>query len=793
MKNCYLFFFTLLLSIAGSYAQKGELSGKVIDQVSKKAVPYVSVVCKNNKKEIVSGGISNENGLFIIKKLPFQQLFVEIQSIGYRTIQKTIYLNKDNPKVDLGTLLLEESNNTLENVEIKGETASLVQKIDRKIINVGKDLSASGANALQLLQNLPTLDVDPVNGTVSLRGNDNVRILVDGKPSNLDNDQLLRQIRSNSIKQVEIITNPSAKYSPEGMSGLINLVLKKNAQIGFNGSISAGVEHSKNTRPDFYFESNYKTGKVNFYGNYSYNFGDYATIFSYDRTDIDLFQNLDFLNDSQGHNFRIGADITLYEQNILSIYTSQGFNPNSLRTQTTILENNIQTSNTTYFSDYNLRDETYNIGYLHNFDKKGQQLELELNYSIFEEPEVANNTDALDGSSILNFNSTIEHTRKLWLANIDYTKPIEKGNIEIGLEYRKRNVANNIITNQQIQITPPTIQPFGNTKLTYDRDIFSGYINFNKEFGKFSFQSGLRAEQLKLDAFFTNPTQGDSAIKQDVFSLYPSAFLLYQLTDDDSFQISYSRRVNRPSIYHVYSILEWYSPLTVSVGNPNLRQQFTNSVEFNYTKNFKKGFLSLGAFYRRSNDYIGALIQTDPVNPDRQLRTFINYDYADDFGMEMSAKYKAIQWWSISPSLETYIQQSQGFLNNRLENITNTNIKGRIRNSLRVSKKIKLQFDAIYRGRNATIQQTLEPYTYFNASARFSLFDGNGSLNIRGNDIFNNRDFNIISNNPFPQNVHYDLELDLIYVGFTYNFGSGKNRERERKYRDNNEKQKGLL
>ncbi len=788
-----LIIFSLFLLLLKSYSQNGNISGIIIDKISKKPIPYASVTCKNVQNKIITGVITNKKGFFVLKKLPLKELIVDIQFIGYQKINKSVILSSNNSKIDIGKISLSEITTKLDEVEIESKKTTIVQKIDRKIINVGNDLAASGTNALEMLQNIPTLDVHPVSGAISLRGDNNVRILIDGKPSNIDNSQLLKQIRSNSIKKVELITNPSAKYSPEGMSGIINLILKKNTQIGFNGSVTLGVERNKHTRPDFYIDANYKTGNINFYGNYNYNFGDVTTIFSYDRTDIDLFQHLDFLNKYEGHNFKIGADITLGKKDILSVYSSQGYNPSSLLTKTFISENNLQTSNTNYFSDYGLRDQDYNLDYLHTFDDKGQQLEVELNYSIYGEPEKAANTDLLDKNSILNFNSDIIHTRSLWLANLDYTKPIKKGKIELGLEFRRQDIQNKITTNQQIQSTVTTIQPFGNTTLSYERNIFSAYINFNKTFGKFSFQGGLRAEQLDLTALFTNPTQGNANIKQDIFSLYPSAFLTYQITSNDSFQLSYSRRVNRPSIYHVYSILEWYSPLTISVGNPNLRQQFTNSIEFNYTKNFEKGYLALGTFYRRTNDVIGALIQIDPINPNRQSRTFTNYDYANNYGIDISANYKPIKWWSLSPSTETYIQQSQSLINNNIEKVDNIYIKSRISNSFTITKKLKIQFDGIHLGKRVNVQQTRKPFTYFNLAARLTLFNGNGSLSIRGSDIFDALNYEIIADNPFPQNLNYDIEADLFYIGFTYNFGNGKNSARERKYRDNNEAQKGLF
>ncbi|TCI84729.1 outer membrane beta-barrel family protein [Tenacibaculum sp. M341] len=777
------------------FSQEGTLSGTIIDATTKEPISYVTITCKDTSNKVITGIITDKKGKFLISKLPLAKLHVSFKFIGYETINKTITLSEEEPKLAFGVLFLKESDTKLDEVEVNAETTTTVtQKIDRKIINIGNDLSASGTNALQMLQNIPTLDVDPAAGIVSMRGDSNVTVLIDGKPSNLDNAQLLRQIRSNNVKQVELITNPSAKYSPEGMSGLINLVLKKNTQIGFNGSVTLGVERGKHTRPDFLIEANYKTGNINFYGDYNFYFGDYATVFSYDRKDIDFFQNLDFLSKTpNNHTFRFGADIDLGKSDVLSFYRTQRFSDVNFTTETFILENNMLASSTAYFSEYNYRDQAYNIDYLHKFNDKGEELEVELNYSIYGEPEKANNTDFLDTNSILNFDSDISHTRKILLANLDYTKPIKEGKLELGLEFRNQNIDNKIATNQQVMVNSTTTQAVGNTDLTYERSIFSGYANFSKTLGKFSFQAGLRAEQLNLEANFNNTTQGNSEIKDDIFSLYPSAFLTYNVTDNDSFQLNYSRRVNRPSVYHVYSIFEFYSPLVSSIGNPNLLQQFTNSIEFNYTKNFNKGYLILGTFYRRSSDVIGILIETDPLNPQSQIRTFTNYDFADNYGIDVSASYKLSNWWTIRPSVETYVQKSQGFINNRFEEITNSNTKGRLGNSFKINKKLSLQFDAVHNGRRVSVQQTVEPFTYFNASARLSLFNDNGSLTIRGTDIFDAYNYDLIANNPFNQNINYDLEVDVIYIGFSYNFGSGKNKARDRKHRESNEKQKGLL
>lgn len=775
------------------FAQKGTITGTIINEKNQQPIPFASISCIDLQGTIISGVISNENGTFLIEKLPLKELKISIQFIGYKTETKKIPFSKNNSNIDIGIIPLVESSDTLKDVEVQAETSSIVQKIDRKIITVGKDLTAAGTNAFDMFENIPSVSVNRTSGTVSLRGNSNVHILVNEKPSNLSNEQLLKQIRSNTIEKIEIITNPSAKYSPEGMSGLINIVLKKNAQIGFNGSVSAGAEHSKNTRPDAYLNLNYKTGAVNFYGDYSTNFGDYETIFDYNRTDIDLFQHLDFLNNENAHNFKLGADISLSKKHSLSLFTSQNIDIRTLKTTTEIFENNILDVHTDYFSEYDLYDQTYNIDYIYSFNDKEEQLEIEFNYNVTKNPELAESTDFINGSSsILNFNSDIEDTRTLHLFNIDYTKPLTAGKLELGLEFRQQVFENLINTNQIIE-TGSGLESVGNSDVNYKRTMYSGYVNYKTTIKKFAFQTGMRIEQFILDAYFNNTTQGNTIVEDEIFTLYPSVFVSYEMNDKNSFQMSYSRRVDRPSSYHVSPILEWSSPLSISTGNINLRPEFTNSFELNYTRNYKGGFASFGTFYRRTSDKIGLLIGADEANPNRQIRSFTNYDFADSYGFEVAARCKPLKLWTMTPSFEVYIQDSQGLINDELEDITNTQLKARLGNSFKVSKILNVQVSAIHRGKGQSIQHTVDPYTYFNAGAQLAVLNGDGTINFRATDIFNALDFTLVSENPFSQTTAYTLEMDAIYLGFTYSFGSGKNKAKERRNRDNNEAQKTLF
>ncbi|MDD7914600.1 TonB-dependent receptor [Polaribacter ponticola] len=242
----------------------GSVTGKVIDNKTNETLPYVNIVVRDMAKKIITGGITDDNGMFTVKDLPKGNSLVEVQFMGYKIYSKKINISNKSKKINLGTIRLIEDAATLDEIVVRAETSTVVQKVDRKVINVGKDLTATGTTASELLNNVQSVSVDSQTGGISLRGNENVRILVDGKPTNISAAQLLKQIPSTSIKSIELITNPSAKYNPEGMSGIINIILNKNANMGFNGSIDSGVTAGHYVRYNASTNMNYKTGKVNF-------------------------------------------------------------------------------------------------------------------------------------------------------------------------------------------------------------------------------------------------------------------------------------------------------------------------------------------------------------------------------------------------------------------------------------------------------------------------------------------------------------------------------------------------
>ncbi|ARV13738.1 outer membrane beta-barrel family protein [Polaribacter sp. SA4-12] len=783
----------------------GVITGKVIDKITQEALPYVNIVIRDIAKKIITGGITDENGGFNIKDIPKGNSLIEVQYIGFKIYSKKINITKKNKIVNLGTIALEEDSATLDEIVVRAETSTVVQKVDRKVINVGKDLTSAGTTASELLNNVQSVSVDSQSGAISLRGNDNVRVLVDGKPTNISAAQLLKQIPSTSIKSIELITNPSAKYNPEGMSGIINIILNKNANMGFNGSLDTGVTAGHYVRYNASTNMNYKTGKVNFFGNYGYNGGENFNMGFVDRPGSNN-QDFQFINDNQSHLVKIGADIYLNDKNTLSLYTTKNwFNGDGNGRTLVNTANNVLISNARNAQLQENKSNTYNLNYKVDFEKEGHNLEFEATYSTTDSPEDAMNTDVIKNVAdadykIYNYTNDIENDRNNTLLNIDYTNPVSKdGKLELGLEYRTNNTANTNLTDQEREIRDLTnvitgYERVGNSSFDYDRKIYSGYVNYGHKFGKLTMQLGARLEQYEIEGVFNQETAATEKVTDDIFSVYPSAFFTYAASEKNQFQVSYSRRVDRPGIGQLNPIREWSTPLITSIGNPELNPQFTNSFEINYTRQIKNGSITFGSFYRKINDNISRVTYADPLDPDvKQILSFTNFEDTSSYGLEFSANYKVNNWWRINSSMDFYSQKQFGIVdaNSPRIEVTNDVFNARISNSFKASKNLKFQLFAMYRGPSEDIQWKVENMWMVNTGASLTVLKGKGTLKLRVNDIFKGMKFAFNSSSPFVQNGKFNWESQTAYLGFNYRFGSGKNKAKRRRQRDDNTKQSG--
>ncbi len=784
----------------------GVVSGKVIDETTKLPLPYVSIVIKDLGDKIITGGITNEDGEFTIKQIPEGESDVTIQYIGYKTVSKKITVTRSNFKINLGTISLMEEASELNEVVVVAETSTVIQKIDRKVINVGKDLTSAGATASELLNNVQSVSVDSQTGDVSLRGNENVKVLVDGKPTNVNSAQLLKQIPSTSIKSIELITNPSAKYNPEGMSGIINIILHKNAALGFNASINTGLTRGKNTRLNTSLDMNLKTGKVNFFANYGLNDGLRENIGHVSRSDNKSLQEFFMENDQTSHLLKLGADVYLNDKNTFSFYTIQNKADNLGDVLTLVSFDNVLNSNSSILSNSESDSQTYNFNYKIDLDKEGHNLEFEANISNTDTPENSIQEETIHPFDLTsNFNELVLNDVSSTLLNLDYTNPVsESAKVELGLEFRTNDTKNKNNTNQHEFIYVDDgngnyglvddgsgwfeTTPKGNSSFNYKRDIYSAYANYNQKFDKMTLQIGARVEQYDVEGNFIKNTE-NATYANDVFSVYPSAFFTYNPSDKNQFQWSYSRRVDRPSIGQVNPIREWSTPLITSVGNPNLKQQFTNSFEFNYTRNHNKGSITFGTFYRRVNDNITRILNIDPFNEDRVELSFSNTERNNRYGFEMSSSYRIAKWWRTNASFDLYVQNENGIANGQELEVTNSSLNLRISNSFTATKNLRFQLFGMYRGGSESVQFSVDPMWMINTGASLSVLKGKGTITFNVNDIFEGMKFKFDSTNPYPSTGQFNWESRTVYLGFMYRFGSGKNKAKSRKNRDKNETQ----
>ncbi|AWH83716.1 TonB-dependent receptor [Flavobacterium album] len=776
----------------------GSISGKITDKTTNEPLPYVSIVIKDNGA-VVTGGITDDNGLFTIKNLPLKSYTVEVQFMGYKTFVTNANLNEQAKAMNLGTIAINEVATTLDTVEIVKETSTIEQKIDRKVITVGRDLTTAGGTASEIMNNIPSVNVDQ-DGKISLRGNQNVRVLVDGRPTNIDPAQLLKQIPSTSIKKIELITNPSAKYNPEGMSGIINIILHKNASDGFNGTYNGGMTFGKTPKFNNSLDMNFRTGKVNFFGNIGNNLGKYANWGFVERhDDIASRQVVNGISDNKGVLGKIGMDYYINDNNTLSVYTNQNyFSGTSLFTIDVLYPEgsaspNILQSNNMDGDNFN---NTYNLAYKHKFAKEGHTLDLEANYNDSQNKQSVDYGVAI-ADATQTYGDHLVDNRQNTTVNLDYVNPLnEKTTLEAGAEARI------LTTDNEYHSTNPNIPADQqNVNYTYDMSIYSAYTTFGQKFEKFSYQLGARFESYKVKADFNRGQQG---FKNDYVTVYPSVYLGYNFNDKNMMQLSYSRRVDRPSIEQTKLIREFSTYLLTSIGNPQLVPQFTNSVEVNYTKMFGQGSsVTGGVYYRFINDEINRIFYPNDATPDNdqdQIMTFGNFDKNSAFGFEVSANYKIFKWWDIQPAVDFSSISQQGRVSiqtspdvfefqNRKVDVNAFN--ARLNSNFRVNQRLSFLLFGFYRGPVNGVQNLSKEMYKIDSGARYTLLDNKMSLSVRFNDMFRTMRYGFSASNPFPQSGEFRWESRTVYVGLNYMFGAGKNRALQRKQRDDNTKQGG--
>ncbi|MCX6150590.1 MAG: TonB-dependent receptor [Ignavibacteriales bacterium] len=798
MKNKLIFFLVSIILILGknTNAQNvGVLSGTVSDSANHQPIEFASIsVIKNSDSSTITGSLTNNKGKFEIPEIPFGNYFLRISSVGYITKNTTtISITSKNKEVNAGNILLTSTEVILDEISVTSNKILMSNSIDRKIYNVQMDILSKTGTVSELLQNIPSVQVD-IDGNVSLRGSSNVLILINGKTSPLmgkTRADVLQQMPANTIERIEVITNPSAKYKPDGTSGIINLVLKKETGTGLNGNITASIGNQK--RYNGNTALNYKPGKVNYFGSLSIRQDDRNIISSDIRTQYGDGTNISgFYSDHSKSLSRplsrggmLGLDYDMDEANSLGItgnYFYRGFTRDDISTK--VLRDKNQTITTDYDRsrvDYEYEKEGDATAYFqHNFSGDDHKIRFEVNDSFSPEVEDNHYTNTYRVPSIYNeYDNTLikQDENKIQLL-AEYSYPIsESETFEAGYNGELNKTDLDFYGDAFDPVRQKFITDIEKTNhFIYNEDIHAIYTTYSNSFGSFGVLGGLRGEQAFIKA---NLVSRNNIITNNYFNIYPTLHLSYKLSELMQLQLNYSKRANRPEGDDLNPFPEYQDPRNIRAGNPSLKPEFIHSVEFGFL--WQSDILTIipSVFYR--NRYNGITTITKAINDTTLLTTRENLSSDQSAGLEVvfSGSYEKFITANLSGNAfyEKIDASNLGFSNNK----STITYSGNMSCNANLTSTTMLQINSNYRSARLTPQGEYKPSFVFNLGVRQDLFDDKLSVVFTISDLFKTltREMNL-DISWMRQSTTNSRDSRIMYLGVTYHLGKPSKKTKEK-------------
>ncbi|MDB5263740.1 MAG: TonB dependent receptor [Adhaeribacter sp.] len=785
----------------------GKVRGTLLDQNSRQPVGYANIILLPlaDTSQIAGGAMTDEKGNFLIDNLPFGRFVAKVSLIGYASKRlPLITLSAEAPEARLGIVTFAASSTRLQEVQVQGDRPTVSYGLDRKVVNVAKDLTSIAGSATDVMKNVPSVTVD-ADGGISMRGSSSLRILIDGRPTGMVTDnqaQILEQIPASSIESVEIITNPSSKFDAEGEGGIINIILKKEKNQGFNGL--AAVNVGTNNRYNASVGGNYRYRKFNFFSSYDFwkdnrnGYGNQERYTTFEGRTTLLDQDEAETRNFTNNVFKLGADFTLTPTQTISASWQYR---NRLSKENEEVINRLFSGNQNlqehYIRDNSEQDRSYNaeytLGYRKTFAKKSRELTADLIYSTAAGGESQNFAQRYlvaseDKSAVFERSDTDESNTQL-TAQIDFTDPVgEDGRFDAGYksiistrddDYQFEELDN---LNQTWQNNPGISNNF-----IFDQQVHALYATYGNKFGKTSYQLGSRLEYTANKG--VQKALGITAPDTSYLNFFPSVFLTHELNKDNQVQISYSRRINRPGMWDLNPFIDVSDPLNPRGGNPALRPEFSNAFELSQIHYGKNGSsLNTTLFYRRTNDVIQRYRQI--IDSITTFNTDINLASRQAYGLEFIATKTLFRSWKLNGNVSAFRNILSG--TNAGTNIDNRNFSwtARLNSNVTLWKGIDLQVAANYRSPILLSQGTMSAMFFTEMALKKDVLDKKGTISFRLNDIFNTQEFNITqSGENFSSESYRKRQSRIAFCGFSYRFGNTpgqNNRQRERRNQDNN-------
>tara|TARA_B100000131_G_scaffold94812_1_gene91757 strand:- start:180 stop:2684 length:2505 start_codon:yes stop_codon:yes gene_type:complete len=820
MKNLFKLFLILFSASlfsqqtgGGSYEQYQNMvfnvSGLVSDSDTDEPLEYATISLKNKRTpDKVFGGITGTDGKFSVE-VPPGIYEVVIDYISFESYSNSNLIVRGN--TDIGKISLNIDVSVLDEVEVRAERTQVEIRLDKKIYNVGQDITVKGGNVSDVLANIPSIDVD-FDGNISLRGNSNVRILINGKPSGLvglSGPQGLRSLPSESIEKVEVVTSPSARYSAEGTAGILNIILKKQNLLGFNGNFNVNLGLPRNEGLNGTL--NVRNEKVNLFGTVnlsnSENSGTFFSETNYTRQDLTIEETNDSDYNNKNIFFNLGSEYYFDDNTSLTIsgYYKKGDDSSFL----TNIVNDISRGSISS-TNKRLRDETemdesfeYALDFYKDYDRDGQTLSARISYEESEDDGLEDiedfSTFPLISESIFEKVSNIDF-QKRFLAQIDYVQPIDD-NTEFELGYRGNFVERETDYDVSFLNNGNYVSDSGLSNVfNYKEAVNSIYTQFGKKLDKFSFLLGLRYENSRQE--INQKTTKEFEIKKysDVF---PTLNLAYEFSSQETLTFGYSKRVRRPRGWNINPFPRRNSVTSFRRGNPFLDPTFTTALEVDYLKRFKKFTLNTSIFYRQSDgniesiteetgEIVDLIVGNDSSAPILQVPVLesypINLSNNKRIGSELSLTYTPSRSVRLNASFTINSSSIRGQFEDQNFDSDDTNWSTRFNGFFRLPKEYSLQFFGFVRGPSESAFSKRKAFGFVTGAIQKSLLDKKGTLSLKFSDLFNTSQWRYESfQDSFYRKGEGRWREPTYVLTFSYRFNDNKYKQRRKNIRRNQE------
>lgn len=786
--------------------QIGVVYGSVTDNSTKEAIQFATITLISKRdSSAVTGGITDEKGRFRVIEIPLGQYSVEVNFIGYKIqVLSGVKLSpRESVERDLGEIFLEPASTMIEDAEVLASKELMRLEIDKRVFDVSQNITSAGGSANEVLENIPSVEVD-IDGNVSLRGSQNVTVLIDGKPSGLTGSSrqaVLDQLPASSIEFVEIITNPSAKYDPDGMGGIINIILKKNKLFGYSGNISITTATGDNYNGSFSVSK--RNDKLNIFANYGFRYADRFSERKTKRITYDELPATELIQEGTGNRIRfshnVGLGTELYISPKSTLYLNGSYQikegDDEDRTEFLIAPVFIVTDSGIEYFRENTEEDTgenidVNFGYELSFIPRQKVLTADFSFSNNSSEEVGIFNEFENPRNTFNYieRNDIGNDFQFYSGQIDFENRIgENWKIETGIKSTQRKVGSDFkaFTNSE-NSDELVLADSRSNDFEYEETILGGYAIAGRSLGKLGVQLGLRAEQALTDSYLVTT---DSLFENDYFSLFPSGHLKYQLSQEKELMLSYSRRINRPRTRQLNPFTDFSNPLLIRVGNPFLLPEYVDALEASYSFRTKAFQLMTSVYYKQVNGVMSRLVS---LEDEVSTVSYQNLNSSINQGLEVIFTWKKWEKWNMMLSGNAYKTASDG--SNVDSDLSNEGYAGNANANITYkSKGWQVQASARYRSPFVILQGEIQSIFFSDLAVKKSILKEKGSLGLRVSDMLDSREFNFeTSGGNFEQKGRRKRESRNIYLSFSYNFGKLENKNKRNKAGSSREGMDGI-